>query len=425
MEYIKLIPQVGGENMSGDVIETAAYFDNCGADELYYYDANSFQDGQEEDVKIIKAICRATDIPLNVFAKVKRFEDVKKMIYAGAKRVIIRTDAGDNLEAVKEASERFGADRIYLYLPVTTLEEALIRARKAVEEEGFGGIVLGGDFADNLYVQTADFLKVKVKVPVLVMAQTSDEAVIADVLKMTMADGVILSTEKQTDMMDIKQYLKNEKLPVNSFESSISFDEFKLNSDGMIPVVTQDYKTGEVLMLAYMTKEAFEKTIACGKMTYYSRSRQELWTKGETSGHYQYVKSLSIDCDNDTILAKVAQVGAACHTGNRSCFFRDLIRREYEEKNPLVVFEEVFATILDRKENPKEGSYTNYLFEKGIDKILKKVGEEATEIVIASKNPDSDELKYEICDFLYHMMVLMAERDVDWKDITDELATRH
>lgn len=425
MEYIKLIPQVGGENMSGDVIETAAYFDNCGADELYYYDANSFQDGQEEDVKIIKAICRATDIPLNVFAKVKRFEDVKKMIYAGAKRVIIRTDAGDNLEAVKEASERFGADRIYLYLPVTTLEEALIRARKAVEEEGFGGIVLGGDFADNLYVQTADFLKVKVKVPVLVMAQTSDEAVIADVLKMTMADGVILSTEKQTDMMDIKQYLKNEKLPVNSFESSISFDEFKLNSDGMIPVVTQDYKTGEVLMLAYMTKEAFEKTIACGKMTYYSRSRQELWTKGETSGHYQYVKSLSIDCDNDTILAKVAQVGAACHTGNRSCFFRDLIRREYEEKNPLVVFEEVFATILDRKENPKEGSYTNYLFEKGIDKILKKVGEEATEIVIASKNPDSDELKYEICDFLYHMMVLMAERNVDWKDITDELATRH
>ena len=425
MEYIKLIPQVGGENMSGDVIETAAYFDNCGADELYYYDANSFQDGQEEDVKIIKAICRATDIPLNVFAKVKRFEDVKKMIYAGAKRVIIRTDAGDNLEAVKEASERFGADRIYLYLPVTTLEEALIRARKAVEEEGFGGIVLGGDFADNLYVQTADFLKVKVKVPVLVMAQTSDEAVIADVLKMTMADGVILSTEKQTDMMDIKQYLKKEKLPVNSFESSISFDEFKLNSDGMIPVVTQDYKTGEVLMLAYMTKEAFEKTIACGKMTYYSRSRQELWTKGETSGHYQYVKSLSIDCDNDTILAKVAQVGAACHTGNRSCFFRDLIRREYEEKNPLVVFEEVFATILDRKENPKEGSYTNYLFEKGIDKILKKVGEEATEIVIASKNPDSDELKYEICDFLYHMMVLMAERNVDWKDITDELATRH
>ena len=160
-------------------------------------------------------------------------------------------------------------------------------------------------------------------------------------------------------------------------------------------------------------------------MCYYSRSRQELWTKGDTSGHYQYVKSLSIDCDNDTILARVTQVGAACHTGNRSCFYRDLFRKDAEAHNPLLVFEEVFDTILDRKENPKEGSYTNYLFDKGVDKILKKVGEEATEIVIAAKNPDSDELKYEICDFLYHMMVLMAEQEVSWKEITKELATRH
>ena len=153
-------------------------------------------------------------------------------------------------------------------------------------------------------------------------------------------------------------------------------------------------------MLAYMTKESFEKTVATGKMTYYSRSRRELWTKGDTSGHYQYVKALTIDCDKDTILAKVAQVGAACHTGNRTCFFTDFLRKEYDDHNPLLVFEEVFSTILERKEHPKEGSYTNYLFEKGLDKILKKVGEEATEIVIASKNPDAEELKYEICDFL-------------------------
>lgn len=261
------------------------------------------------------------------------------------------------------------------------------------------------------------------------MADTYDEAVIKDLLKMTMAGGMIFAGKadggKKMDVMELKQLLKKEKLPVNTFESAISFEEFKLNSEGMIPVITQDYKTNEVLMLAYMTKEAFEKTVASGKMTYYSRSRQELWTKGDTSGHYQYVKSLTADCDKDTILAKVAQIGAACHTGNRTCFFQDLIRKEYDGRNPLAVFEDVFATILDRKEHPKEGSYTNYLFEKGVDKILKKVGEEATEIVIAAKNPDSDELKYEICDFLYHMMVLMADRDVSWKEITDELAQRH
>ena len=207
-------------------------------------------------------------------------------------------------------------------------------------------------------------------------------------------------------------------------KSTISFDEFKLNSDGMIPVITQDYKTNEVLMLAYMTKESFEKTLETGKMTYFSRSRQELWTKGDTSGHYQYVKSLDIDCDKDTILAKVEQIGAACHTGNRTCFFKPLMKKEYDDTNPLHVFQNVYDVITDRKEHPKEGSYTNYLFDKGIDKILKKVGEECTEIVIAAKNPDKEEIKYEISDFLYHMMVLMVEKGVSWEEITKELVKR-
>ena len=178
-------------------------------------------------------------------------------------------------------------------------------------------------------------------------------------------------------------------------------------------------------MLAYMNEEAFRLTLERGMMTYFSRSRQSLWLKGETSGHYQYVKSLSIDCDNDTILAKVHQIGAACHTGNSSCFYRTLAqKKDVKETNPLKVFEEVYQVILDRKAHPKEGSYTNYLFDKGIDKILKKCGEEAAEIIIAAKNPDPEEIKYEISDFLYHVMVLMAEKGVTWEDITGELANR-
>ena len=159
-------------------------------------------------------------------------------------------------------------------------------------------------------------------------------------------------------------------------------------------------------------------------MHYYSRSRKCQWLKGETSGHFQYVRSLRLDCDNDTILAKVHQIGPACHTGAVSCFYQPLAEKESREMNPLKVFESVFQVILDRKEHPKEGSYTNYLFEKGIDKILKKVGEEATEIVIAAKNPDPEEIKYEISDLLYHLMVLMAEKGVSWEDITEELAKR-
>ena len=173
-----------------------------------------------------------------------------------------------------------------------------------------------------------------------------------------------------------------------------------------------------------MNEESYNATCDTGKMTYFSRSRQELWCKGETSGHFQYVKELTLDCDNDTILAKVHQVGAACHTGAYSCFFKELAKKDYNDTNPLTILEEDFKTIIERKNNPKEGSYTNYLFTKGIDKILKKCGEEASEIIIAAKNPDAEELKYEIADFLYHMMVLMAECGLTWEDVTKELANR-
>lgn len=211
---------------------------------------------------------------------------------------------------------------------------------------------------------------------------------------------------------------------IRPLNCNMEWSEFKLGSDGLVPVVVQDYKTDEVLMVAYMNEEAYNKTLETGKMTYYSRSRQELWVKGLTSGHFQYVKELVVDCDFDTILAKVSQTGAACHTGNKSCFFHEIAKTDYRNTNPLKVFEDVYKVIADRKLHPKEGSYTNYLFDKGIDKILKKVGEEATELVIAAKNPDPEEIKYELSDFLYHAMVLMVERGVTWEDITNELANR-
>ena len=200
--------------------------------------------------------------------------------------------------------------------------------------------------------------------------------------------------------------------------------DLKFDDRGLIPAVAQDATSGEILMLAYMNEESIKMTLESGHATYFSRSRQSQWIKGETSGHFQYVKSLAIDCDKDTLLAKVEQIGAACHTGNRSCFYTTIVGADYDAKNPLQIFESVYNTILDRKEHPKEGSYTKYLFDKGLDKILKKVGEEATEVVIAAKNPNPEEVKYELSDFLYHAMVLMAEKGITWDDITKELADR-
>jgi phosphoribosyl-ATP pyrophosphohydrolase/phosphoribosyl-AMP cyclohydrolase len=273
----------------------------------------------------------------------------------------------------------------------------------------------------------------------------------------------------------------------------------KFNADGLIPAVTQDIRTDEVLMLAYMNEESLRKTIETGRVHYYSRSRQKLWLKGETSGHFQQVRSISLDCDGDTLLIKVDQTGAACHTGHRSCFFTKLdleaLKAGTEQESaegadaraaqglqsaegmnakaaqgpqseedtdgmqgagtaqgtaqaadavatgagvgaaaeagsaavPLAgaeVLQEVFDVISDRQTHPKEGSYTNYLFQKGLNKILKKVGEEACEVVIASKNGDKTEIRSEIADLMYHLMVLLVERGMTLEDVYRELKQR-
>lgn len=204
----------------------------------------------------------------------------------------------------------------------------------------------------------------------------------------------------------------------------------KFDKNGLIPAVIQDFQTGEVLMVAYMNEESFEETVKTGRTVFYSRSRQELWRKGETSGNIQTVKEISIDCDADCLLIKVdIGNGVACHTGNRSCFYRVLEDGELKEQKQqgfgkANVLYEVTDVIKDRRKNPKEGSYTNYLFDKGIDKILKKVGEEASEVIIGAKNASKDEVQYEVADLLYHLMVMLVEQGVELDDIFTELENR-
>lgn len=203
----------------------------------------------------------------------------------------------------------------------------------------------------------------------------------------------------------------------------MNIDNVKFDEKGLVPVVVQDVKTHSVLMVAYMNREALEKTLETGNMIYYSRSRQKLWRKGETSGHYQTLRELKLDCDGDTLLALVSQEGPACHTGRYSCFFESLYGTG-EYAAGYRILDELFAVIEDRRDNPKEGSYTNYLFDKGIDKICKKIGEEAAEIIIAAKNAAPDEIRYESADFLYHLLVLLCERGLKPAEVFAELEKR-
>lgn len=386
-----------------------------GWDQFYVHYGTKEESFREEFLETIKSLAKEIDIPIMVGTFVKRFEDIKKALYTGAKYCVINYSTLEDRNVLIEGSKRF-PDKIILDLRDTDIQSFSYPMNE--NDAKIHGIII----PSNYYEDWSNIIGNN-DIEILIEEQNNKENILSH-LKETQVNGVICSFDNIETIMNIKNSLKEEHINVNTLESKIEFSEFKLNSDGLIPVIAQDYKTGEVLMLAYMNNEAYEVTIKTGIMTYYSRSRNELWIKGDTSSHYQYVKSLDIDCDKDTLLAKVKQIGAACHTGNRSCFYTNLVKKEYDDANPLTVLNNVYDIIMERKLNPKEGSYTNYLFDKGIDKILKKCGEEATEIIIAAKNPNAEELKYEISDFMYHLMVLMAECHLDWSDILKELAHR-
>ena len=202
----------------------------------------------------------------------------------------------------------------------------------------------------------------------------------------------------------------------------VKIEELKFDEKGLIPAVVVDAFTKEVLTVAYMNAESLQITMDEGKTCFYSRSRQELWRKGETSGNYQKVVSITADCDKDALTVVVEKVGPACHTGAESCFFQPVYQSEELNEFSLPA---LMKLIEGRKTEKKDGSYTTYLFEKGIDKILKKVGEECTEVIIAGKADDKKETVYEIADLCYHVLVLMVEMGISLTDIHKELAARH
>ncbi len=202
---------------------------------------------------------------------------------------------------------------------------------------------------------------------------------------------------------------------------TIQIDTLSFDANGLIPAIVQDDRTGNVLMLAYMNKEALQKTIDTKETWFFSRSRQELWNKGATSGNRQIVKNLSLDCDGDSILVQVTPLGPACHTGEVTCFHNQIFDEVVQTRS---IVHEITDEIKNRRANPMEGSYTSYLFREGLDKILKKVGEETTEVVIGAKNRDKAEVTSELADLTYHSLVLMEELDVTVEDVKNELRKR-
>ncbi len=421
----KIIASVDAENETEErVLSLVSEYENSGADMLYIYNFSKSFEKREKFISLLRKVRDLTDLPYLTGVYTEKLEDVKKAYYSGAEGIVLDPEKMSDENLIHESVTKIGKDKVWVTVNFGSdyREEKLNDYCAACEKYMSYGIygIMGKHVA--MGPKTVKFLN-NSSFPVIVRDSLERNSITA-LLEPKSVIGVATGFYAGRNIFTVKKSLKEQGYDVWTIGNNLGFSDFKTNEKGLIPVIVQDYKTNEVLMLAYMNAEAYEKTLLTGKMTYWSRSRNSLWIKGETSEHFQYVKELFLDCDSDTLLAKVKQVGAACHTGNYSCFFTEIFKSEYEEKNVKNVLEDVFNVILDRKTNPKPGSYTNYLFDKGIDKILKKCGEEATEIVIAAKNPDHEELRYEIADFLYHMMVLMADTGLAWEDIMRELKSR-
>ena len=403
--------------INDDPIALTQEYSNENVDGIIVFDlvASGDDKAHEKSLDIIKDICKASDVPVIGAGNVKRMEDIKKLLYAGCKKACLNFSKPGNIEILAEVSEKFGKDKILAcFSDASSIDGNKDQVLKYISE------LVCIDYKDGVNLPSIDL-------PITVVIDDSFDGEPYSLFEKYDSISGISGDVINSNIAKVSAYKEaclSKGIDILRLEPKFSFADLKKNSDGMVPVIVQDYRTDQVLMLAYMNEEAYNKTLSTGKMTYFSRSRNELWVKGLTSSHYQYVMSLTADCDLDTILAKVKQIGAACHTGSYSCFFNEIASKEYTEKNPQKVLDSVFDVIQDRKINPREGSYTNYLFDKGLDKILKKVGEEATEMVIAAKNEGSNEIVYEMSDFLYHMMVLMAEKNVSWEEITDELSRR-
>ena len=410
----KAVTGFGQRNLFGDgnIENLVRFYRDNGADELLIFDISSGDTEHEQAISNIKSICSAAEIPVMAAGNINRMEDVKKLLYAGCAKVVLNFSKANNISLLEEVSKRFGKEKMAVCISSTeefTANQALI--------ESFADEVLALDtIQDEIHACSS--------IKIILHTEVSKTAALKSLLQKNSVyalSGAYISS-LDISLQDFKADCKADGIPVVTFESAIAWADFKLNSDGLIPVVVQDYKTDQVLMVAYMNEEAFNNTLKTGKMTYWSRSRQELWRKGETSGNVQRVVSITADCDKDALVIDVVKSGPACHTGAESCFF-----------NPVYVSDELkqftwqglYALIEGRKTDPKEGSYTTYLFDKGLEKILKKVGEESTEVIIAGSKRDREETIYEISDLAYHVMVLMIELGISVEDITKELEKRH
>ncbi|MCR4956089.1 MAG: phosphoribosyl-ATP diphosphatase [Lachnospiraceae bacterium] len=405
------------DTILGEATELARIYNDSGIDKILLWDISETEDEHKNTMKVIREINRVLEISSYALGWTNSVRDIKEYLYSGCRRVILCSSNPQMPFILEDCQKRFRKDRLSLAIDDVDL---IFKKRKELEE----------DFHD-VYVFQRDIFDSVVNMTDLPFYAVVEEDVELDVYKAILKTptcmgvaGPILN-QKDTDINLLKHEFFEEGILVLLNDSQMDWSEFKLDDNGLIAVVSQDYSTKKVLNYGYMNEEAFKETIASGKMHYYDKATGEVRKHGVgNGGQYQYVKSLSVDCHRQAILAKVSQIGVACHTGNYSCFYTEILKKDYTEKNTVKLLENIYNIICNRKKHPREGSFTNFLLDKGINEISRKLQSESTEIIISAKDEDVESMRTQMSDLLYFMMVLMSEYDITWDDITNELAQR-
>ena len=332
--------------VSDNVVELAKHYCEWGADELIVFDLSDTDEEHEEAVQLMRKINRVISIPMVAGGNIRRQEDVKNYLYIGAKRAILNFSKTISQEMLEEVSKRFGKERIGVSLNDF---DGLFKKQHQIAKYS----------SEVIFMHRLDLNSVLsiTDIPCVVMTDTMEQSEILKILKSESVKGVsgLFVSQQNMDFNEFKLLCAEEGIRMTSFESLVHFSEFQTDEQGQITVVVQDYKTNEVLMVGKMDEEAFNHTIKSGRMTYYDPVHNQHKVKGEHSGYYQYLKSFMMDCDRDTLLAKVEQVGVACRTGNHSCFYQQIVGTEYDARNPLQVFENIYDLIAERKKKSKRG----------------------------------------------------------------------
>lgn len=425
-------------------ITLAKQYNASGADELTFYDITATSENRSIFLGVVKQIAAEISIPFTVGGGIRTVKEMREVLHAGADKVSINSAAVQDPLLIKQAASEFGSQCVVLSIDakktgVTNWEVytnggqnhtgwSVTEWAKKGEQLGAGEIVLNAidkDGEKNGYdLDLVEAVVNNVNIPVIASGGAGNMEHFREVLQPGRADGALGASVfhyGEIQMSELKAMLANSGIAVRKGEF-MNAETLQFNQDGLIPAIIQDASDGRVLTLAYMNRAALDKTLETGETWLFSRSRQTLWHKGETSGNTQSVKHIKYDCDQDALLLQVEPYGPACHTGEGTCFHHTLYGTAAYEPD---VMTQLVDNIHKRRVSPVEEAYTSYLFREGIDKILKKVGEETSEVIIGAKNNDHQEVTWEIADLTYHMLVLMEVLGVSIADIKKELYRRH